>query len=475
MFKKIVVVVGVFASSVAFTINTMAATLSQTIVGPVVYAQELFGPGSDAVVLVNGAAVTLTTAGTVVDTGEISDFTFALTGGVLGAAVNLITDIVLTSGAGEISVTIRTGGAEGDSSVTFRIEVITDLAIGDTIAFNIPTVTGAAGLADIVTPTVVSVGSSVTTFATGGVGTFPTTITQTGTVIASAVDEHNLSVVSAGDHTLDVDNRSDVNSATDAVDHDDDGGAVTATRDGVIVGIVSTFLNGVAMQRDGMPLNYAEDAAGTLEIAVTGPFNAGATVCADLNGDLACNAGEVCPIVGMTATCSMLLFARLPFPVYWIPDGLTELAPAAYSMTAATAFTLSTNLNDTGMSSASTTFAGLFPDGWSMVVPKSASADESNIRLTNETGAAVAVFATGTGQDGAPLGTMEVLTLAPMETRVLSAAEFEAIFGTWTGRARFDFLVSGNVSVQSFIRSNGVLNNMTGSSGTSNAGAQELR
>jgi len=475
MFKKIVVAMAIVVCSAAFTINSMAATLSQTIVGPVVYAQELFGSGSETVVLVNGAAVTLTTAGTVVDTGEISDFTFTLVNGVLGTAVNLITDIVLTSALGEISVTIRAGGAAGDSSVTFRIEVITDLAIGNTIAFNIPTVTGASGLADVVTPTVVSVSSSVSTFATGGVGTFPTSITQTGTVIASAADENVLTVVPAGDHTLDVDNRSDVNSATDAVDHDDDGSAVTPDRDGVIVGVVSTALNGVSVQRDGMAFNYAEDGAGTLELTISGPFNAGATVCADLNGDFACNTGEVCPIVGTTATCSLLLFARLPFPVYWIPDGVAELAPATYSLTAATSFSLVTNLNDTGMSSASTTFDGLFPDGWSMVVPKSTSNDQSNIRLTNETGVAVAVFATGTGQDGAALGTMEVLTLAAMETRVLSSADFEAIFGVWVGRARFDFLVSGNVSVQSFIRSGGVLNNMTGSSGTSNDGEQELR
>ncbi len=475
MFNKAIMAAGIVACSFAFAINTMAATLSQTITGPVVYAQELFGAGSDSVVLTNGAAVVLTTAGTVVDTGEISDFTFTLANGVLGTAVNLISDIVLTSGAGEISVTLRAGGAAGDSSVTFRIEVITDLQIGDTIAFLIPTVTGASGLADILTPTVVSVSSTVATFATGGVGTFPTVIAQTGVVIASAANDHVLGVVAAGDHTLDVDNRPDVNSATDPLDHDDDGSAVTPDRDGVIVGTVSTALVGAGVQRDGMPFNFAEDGAGTLELTVSGPFNAGATVCADINGDFACNAGEVCPIVGTTASCSLLLFAYLPFSVYWIPDGVTELSPATYSLTAATAFTLVTNLNDTGVSSASTTFDGLFPDSWSMVVPRSTSADQANIRITNENALAVSLFAQGWGQDGTNLGFIEIAVIAPNSTLVLGATDFEALYPAWSGRARFDFWASGNVSSQSFIRSNGVLNNMSGSSGTSNAGGQELR
>ncbi len=474
MFKKTIIAAGIIASSVAFTINTMAATLSQTIVGPVVYAQELFGPGSDAVVLTNGAAVTLTTAGTVVDTGEISDFTFTLSNGVLGAAVNLITDVVLTSGLGEISVTILAGGAAGDSSVTFRIEVITDLAIGDTIAFLIPTVTGASGLADVITPTVVSVGSSVATFATGGVGTFPTTITQTGTVIASAADEVAVVAGAGTDGTIDVDARADINGGATQIDHDADAGAVTATRDGLSLGTVMVSLNGAGVESDGAVFSFATAGAGTLEVTATGPFNAGDTVCVDLDAGLDCDLAETCTIVGMSATCSIPL-AALGGVIYYVANGTTELAPALYSASSSTAYTLTTNLTETVGSSANTTFDGLFPDSWSMVVPKSTSADQANIRVTNETALPVSLFAQGWGQDGVNLGFIEITTIAPNSTVVMGAADFEALYGSWSGRARFDFWASGNVSTQSFIRSGGVLNNMTGSSGTSNAGAQELR
>jgi len=474
MFKKTIIAAGIIASSVAFTINTMAATLDQTIVGPVVYAQELFGPGSDAVVLTNGAAVTMTTAGTVVDTGEISDFTFTLANGVLGAAVDLINDIVLTSGAGEISVTILAGGAAGDSSVTFRIEVITDLAIGDTIAFNIPTITGASGLADIVTPIVVSVGSSVSTFATGGVGTFPTTITQTGTVIASAADEVAVTAGMGTDGTIDVDARADINTGSTQIDHDADAGAVTATRDGLSLGTVAVALNAAGVESDGAAFSFATAGAGTLDVTVTGPFNAGDTVCVDLDAGADCDVAEICAIVGMTASCSFPL-AAMGGIVYYVANGTTELAPALYSVSSATTYVLATNLSETVTSSANTTFDGLFPDSWSMVVPKSTSADQANIRITNETALPVSLFAQGWGQDGTNLGFIEITTIAPNATIVMGAADFEALYPAWAGRARFDFWASGNVSTQSFIRSGGVLNNMTGSSGTSNDGDQELR
>lgn len=118
-----------------------------------------------------------------------------------------------------------------------------------------------------------------------------------------------------------------------------------------------------------------------------------------------------------------------------------------------------------------TTYFGLTQDGWTLAVPPSTSSDIANIRMTNETALSNTVFAQGYAQDGTNLGFLEVATLVANETRVFKSTDLETVFGTWTGRARFDFSTSRNVSVQTMIRSGGILNNMNGSSGMDSNGA----
>ncbi|MBV1905323.1 MAG: hypothetical protein KUG75_04545 [Pseudomonadales bacterium] len=472
MFKKTIIAAGIIASSVALTMSTSAATIAQTAVGPDLFAQELFGAGSDAVVLTSGATVVLTTAATNLDAGEIADITYTLSNGAFGATVAL-GDIVLSAGAATITKTA--GGAAGDTSVTFRVEVTTAVAAASTLTLTVTSLTSASGLADTTTPTTVTVATTIAQVATSGGGAFPTSITQTSGTLATSASELTLTTGAGVAATIDVDNRSDLNAGVTAIDHDADGGT-TPARDGVTVGTSTIALVGAAQEADGSAFSFADAGAGNLDMTVTGNFNSGDVVCIDIDAGADCDAGEIFTISGSTASLSVPLAALGADTVYYVANGTSTLAPTTFTYTQTTNFDDATGLNDTGTTSAGvTSFSGLTADGWSLAVPKSTSADIANIRVTNETSSEVSVFAQGWSQDGTSLGFQEISTLAANETQVLNAATLEGLFGTWSGRARFDFSTSGNVSVQTFIRSGGILNNMNGSAGISNNGNSDVR
>ncbi len=474
MFKKTLMAASVatamFAAQGAFA---AAATVTQTATNET-FAQELFGTGSDATVLttnVGTPATVILTVGGAVDAGETADFTITLDGAQFGAAVALTDMVFVASATGDVTITKQSGGAAGDNTVTFRVQVDSALAATDTITLNLVALKAASSLSDVTTPEVVNATASIVQVSTSGVNTFPTSVTiaaDADKLVVDSADEVDLVVNDGSDVEVDVDNRSDITTNAVAIDHDADAG--TADLDGILVGDVEVALNAAGVQSDGTAFSVAagEDGEGTLELSVSGTFNSGDIVFLDLNGDDVVDAGETFTISGATATLSVDLDdvdGAGALNVYYVANGTDTLVPTTYTLTASTAYANSTMLTETETGSATSSYSGLTLDGYAMAIPGSASADIANVRVTNETSGDVSLFAQGYAQDGTDLGFKELTTLSANQTVVLNAGDFEAAFGTWTGRARFEFSRSGDISVQTMIRSGGILNNMTGEAG----------
>jgi hypothetical protein len=476
MFRKTIIAAGVLASCVAFSQGALAAAASVTQSSNAdTYAQETFGAGSDATVLASTAANVVLTIGGTVDAGEAADFTVTLSNAQFGASVPLSAMAYSASATGAVTITKQSGGAAGDSSVVFRITVAAGgaLANTDTLTFTVPSLTSASGL-ELVTA-LVNATTSIEQISTSGVDTFPTSITgATGAniLIAGSADEITLTVGAGNDATIDVAARADV--TTNAV-------AITSgllTLDGIEVGSVLVSIDasvGNIQASDGLAYNVTagNDGEGDVTITVSG-VGTGDVVFADLNDDQTIDTGESLTITSGTGSLAVdtqvLLTAAAAagggiIDVYVVVDGTTIQIPSNYVLTATTSFDSGTGLVETDTTTTSTSYSGLVSDGWSLAIPNSANADIANIRVTNETSVTNTLFAQCFQQDGTAMGFEEVASLAANETKVLKATDLEAVFGTWTGRARCDFSRSGNISVQTMVRSGGILNNLNGSTG----------
>ena len=483
MFKKIIIAAGVIASGVAFSSGALAATagITQSIGGKDSFATELFGSGSDAVTLTSGATVVLTrTAGGAsrINVGEIADFTFTLGNATFGQAVALndfqFADV---SGAGTVTITKQSGGAVGDTAVVFRVEVKTgSVDNNDTLTLTIAKIKGASAMS--VRTAKVTATTTIDGVATGGVNTFPALITNAGTanLIASSTNTVTLTLADGTDATINVALRSDITTGAVAIDHD--ANAATAKRDGVLLvnktlTDLSSILDGNGAEDDGGTFDFTDttgDGGGDITITVTGTFNDGDLVCIDLDGGLDCDAaGEKFTIASGVATwttTNALYSADLDRNVYYVANGTSTLKPTDFVIVKSIAYDASTMTGETAVTqTVSTAYSGLLADGWSSAIPASTSSDIANIRVTNHTNASVTLFAQCYGQDGADLGFLELSAIAAYATTVLSATDLEAVFGTWSGRATCDFSRSGDITVQTMVRSGGILNNLTPGAG----------
>lgn len=461
MFKKTLMATAVSVAALGITQGALAA-VSQTSANSVTYATELFGTGASATVLTNGADITLTTDAAI-DAGEAADITFTLTNATFGQAVTL-GDVTVNGAAGgdvngAATVTLKSGGAVGDSSVTINVDVTAAFDANDTVSLNVAAIQEAAALATAATK--VTAVATITQTATGGGNAFPSTIGNatagTTDLVATSADEVALTVNDGTDAEVDVDNRSDITTNAVAIT---DG---TAILDGVAVAAATYALNGAGVNAaNGVFANVAGD---TIELSLSGTLNTGDQVFIDLDGDAAIDAGESFTVdaAANSATLSLDATGTLPAAdtVYYVANGTDTLAPATFTLTATSAFAEATYATESDNGSASTSYSGLSADGWALAVPPSTSSDVANIRVTNETGATVSLFAQGYATDGSDLGFQEIGTISANETKRFTSSDLEAIFGTWTGRARFDFSSSGNISVQSLVRSGGILNNMS--------------
>ena len=485
MFKKIIIAAGVIASGVAFSSGALAATagLTQSIVSGTKdsFATELFGSGSDAVTLTSGAQVKLfrTSSGvSQITPGEIADFTFTLANATFGEAVAL-GDFVFTdtSTAGAVTITKQSGGAVGDANVVFRVEITSgSIDAGDYLTFTIDKIKGASAMS--VGSAKVTATTTIAGVQTTGIDTFPELITNAGTanLIASSTNTVTLTLADGTDATINVAARSDITTGAVAIDHD--ANAATTARDGVLLvnktlTDLSAILGGSGVEDDGGTFDFTDttgDGGGDITIKVTGTFNDGDLVCIDLDGGLDCDAaGEKFTIASGVATwttTNALFNGDADRNVYYVANGTSTLKPTDFIIKMTVAYDASTMTAETAVTqTVSTSYSGLTADGWSSAIPGSTSSDIANIRVTNHTSAAVTLFAQCYGQDGADLGFHELSAVAAYATTVLSATDLQAVFGTWEGRATCDFSRSGDITVQTMVRSGGILNNLSTTTG----------
>ncbi len=98
-------------------------------------------------------------------------------------------------------------------------------------------------------------------------------------------------------------------------------------------------------------------------------------------------------------------------------------------------------------------------------IPNPENGDKAYIRLYNPTTASVKVRGTFIGQDGAQIGTTQLLETVPANAvKIIDSTKLQSLFGvtTWTGRARLIVEAeSASFAVQATIRTpNGILTNM---------------
>jgi hypothetical protein len=439
------------AAAVASTIAAAPAyaALTQTVSGEITYAAEIFGTGSDATTLVNGATVVLTT-GADIATGEKAQVTYTLTGGTFGSAVDVSDFSSVFSASGAYTASVLSGGAIGDSAVTIEVTVTSDLAATDTFVLAVDNLQDASGLATAGEE--VTVATTIALITTGGVNQFPSTVaTVTDEAIADSATNLGWTVTDGTNASIDINARATF-AANQVVLTEG-----TDTVDSVEVADVTFDDSGTAVIADGTTA-IAWGADDEITLSLSGKFNSGDRVI--LSGDTTIDSGEEFTIAGDTATKTIDAADLTNVEVYYIPNGTDTLSPATFTLTATSAFDDATYVVQTSSAGATTSYSGLTENGYALAVPPSSSSDIANIRVLNETAADNIVFAQAYAADGTDLGFEELGTISANATQRWTATDLEGVFGTWTGRARFEFSTSGDASVQTLIRSGGILNNI---------------
>jgi hypothetical protein len=485
MFKKILRIAGASALLVGSAATMAANAVFSLSTTTVTYASEIFGTGSDATQLQGSGTATLTVTSGQVDDGAEGTLKFTLTNATFGNSL-LPSDLAFVDAGAQgdtIKITIQSGGQAGDGWVTFLIVTQADgngdsavIETTDTLALTIPNLQGASALAD--STKTVTIAASFTPTASSGTNDFTNGATAVvSNIIAASADDLTLTNGNGTNDTININSRTDLVTGLGTIDHDNNGG--TAARDGLVVGVVTITQAGVPVDETHAVITLV--AADKVGVTVTGNFRTNDIVFLDLNANSVVNTGEALTMNSATQFSGSFSGAALPAAanVIYVPNKTTDLAPGSFSTTLK--FTYDPTAHPTyrvpskAQAAATTiTYSGLFQDGWTSAVPASTQSDIANIRVTNETAGTVDVFSQCYGQDGTNLGFYEIITDMPgYSTSVLSAADLEAKHGMWTGRARCDFSVSGNVSVQTLIRTGGVLNNMSALTGTSTTSAYD--
>ena len=505
--------------------SDLAFDLSAT---PVIFAEELFGPGSDDVTFGGEGVfqVTLTVAdGTGVSEGGIGRIEIGLAGGAeFGSRQLDPNDFVFTESDTDgavVLVTLVSGGGVGDTGVSFQVEArdggyrdgdVSDeedevLEQGDQFTLTIPGIRNLDMLSvsdmdssnDDVRLRVVTRATS-TTRGMNFQRLNPLTNGEDGSTITEdrLVRVANRFLVQADvglDAFIDVDMRAEYEEgATPITSLSGD------VRDGVSIGMlgVSSLTSEGVVPRDANGDRAFElVATDRVRIAVSGEFGGGSVAFIDLDRDQTVDAGEVIPLTvgGLALSGAGVTALRSGVRnVYLVADGSSSLVPAEYRATLLLEFGLETKL-DEFMTTPPTriAFANIVEDGFAYAIPNCTQMERARVRVTNETSSDVTLFISGVDQSGEELGEglVEVdagtvrsgqSVIAPFETLVLFTRHIEQIFGlnegnydlgqrcgpeeTWGGRAQLTFFSSGNITVTSRIRgSDGQLNDLGGYTG----------
>lgn len=433
--------------------------------------------------------------------GNVADVTFTLTGATFSQTVSPANldrragCATATTEAG-LSVAVDSGGARGDSSVTFKVEVTGTAAFGSSSAmcFWIPNVQATlANLSPPGTPPAMQErGVAVTATIKQGVtnsSPFPAKISGPQTADVDANED--------GDNTDDnevgtapnTDNRIFIGARALATDLGTGGEAMVALADrskivsggtpdpsasdpktaamGLLVGTltVATASNAASIwQLDGGGAVVDADGdldgslGGQVTLSVGGPFQDGDKVVFDLPGE---STRSVSPSGGMATTSVEL--APGSTPIVYVPGGTGVLKPAKFAAMAKYAFNSLDNNNALPImaSVGSITYQGITVEGYAYGVVKGGGMDTSYVRATCEaTTGMCQVFADCTGQDGTAYFGGPVSIAAGTTGVVDSDAIAAALGGGWdSGRGRCDIWSTAPLAVQHMVRSGHTLIN----------------
>ena len=501
-----------------------AGALGQTVVLTqdnfgVVVASEFFGAADGREVLFNadsqpGISVDITAAtgaaNPQLDVGNEVRLTFTLLGATFAASVTSNSldfydnptgnargggDDVLGTG---LLKSVDSGGAVGDSSVTFLLEVQTALDIDadngaeflwfqppnlqvDPVPLNPADQNSALGAMVVVTSVPGQANSNPFPAAVLGSGRAPAgcgAVSATcRAVVDSRLDGQIVQLQSALTPSLGTGSTANVSLANRKVIDDNSGVAVTMKNGdrvrGLRVGSLSVTLNsGSRILRSeadavsGSTLNSA--LGGTADVTVQGPFQDGDMVLLGAN-QRADGAKVFDRGAAGTMTTSVALGAVSGTPVIYVPGGVDDLTPGIFQASLALDFNdpLSASGRVAGAAGASNgtlSYANVTTKAYAYGIVRGGGLESSFLRVgcigtpnTTRTGVC-SVFLDCAGQDGTPyFGQLE--SVPNGGTMVFNSATIAGALagGGWgNGRGRCDLLSDGNLEVQHMIRSGGI-------------------
>ena len=475
-----------FGSTNGREIQTSAFDLDSDSTNGVQRPYVSLGVGSAAIAANNQADITFTLGGA----------TFSQT--VSPTALDLRTDAnCATVGGNAPTTSVQSGGARGDSAVTFRVVANGSLDSGQFLCFWVPNLQ--ATLTTVSAPTVMppQLGVSVTaTIAavSGASSPFPGRISGP---VAGDVDANNdndaldgaevgsspnpgsvlfraervlvTSLGTGGTAMVALADRTKIIAIGGGGTPDPSAANPRSAATGLSLGTLSIEVSadatsGMIKQLDGMNAVTAGEIdsslGGQVMVSVSGPFQSGDKVVFGAGSE----AQQIAPADGM-ASRSLQLEVGMTSIVY-VPGGTEILRPATFTTTAKYSFNnLNNNSNLAIMATTGQiTYAGINIEGYAYGVVRGGGVDRSIIRVTCEAGSGMCqIFGDCTDQSGMNYFGGPV-PVGAGETAVWTSEQLAAVIdGGWeSGRARCDIWSTHPLAVQHMVRAGHVLiNNST--------------
>lgn len=520
MIRQTVRSLALAALSLALASGAWGQSLRQSASDAAMVALEYFGAAGGREIEASGFDLDSTTTGQQrpyvaltptadITAGNVANITFTLTGATFSQTVspaNLdrrATNCETATTEAGLSVSVESGGARGDSSVTFRAEIPNGATFGSGSAacFWVPNVQATlANLSPPGTPpamqvmgvaataTIAQVVTNSNGFpakisgpATGDVDSEGRTSTETGFTTAivgsspnapsriftgaralvTGLGEGGMAMVALADRTKIASGGTPDPSASDP----------TMAAMGLLVGTLSvaTAPNAATAiwQLDGGGFVVDSDGdldgslGGQIMLSVAGQFQGGDKVVFDLPGE---STRSVTPSDGMADTSVEL--APGTTPIVYVPGGTGILEPSAFAAGAKYAFnSLDNNNNLPIMTSVGTiSYAGIEVEAYAYGVVRGGGMESSIVRATcNAPAGMCQVFASCRDQDGDTHFGGPVSIAAGATGVVDSDMIAAAVGGGWdSGRGSCDIYSTHDLAVQHMVRSgHSLINNST--------------
>ena len=513
MIRQTMRLVALAAAGLVLAGGAWGQVLRQTTSADFLVAHEFFGASGGREVLaskvdLDGTAegtqapyVALTVGGTAVAVGNAADVTFTVVGATFSETVspaNLDRRAANCGGERQNNLLVTgptSGGAKGDSSVTFKVEVTgNELAADQAICFWVPNLQATLTTVSAPGVTPAEMGVNVTASISQGVtnsnpfpavingnnvdaGGMPTPDNTTGNpgpitdrTIFKAAPALMTSLGMGGTGYVSLEDRTKVVSGGTPDPSADPAKAAM----GVSVGTLSIALSsnaGMIWKLDGSgPVGTASTDSGpvdTLDATLGGQVMLSVGSTAFQEGDKVVfgsgtSARQVAPEGGMAST-SVELKPTAGLPIVYVPGGVGILKPSAFAAMAKYSFNSLDNNNNLPImaSVGNIKYAGIEVEAYAYGVVRGGGMDTSYGRATCEAASGMCqLFADCTDQDGAAYFGGPVPIAAGATAVIDSDALAGALGGGWDkGRGRCDIWSTAPLAFQHMVRSHGLLIN----------------